>query len=200
MCINITATRRQLPSIMNGVQWVENGVRLKLLSCFRKRLTSDVEPLNGGLCDKMKIVIFIAVSWRAVVVDTAVWSVDSPSTLIRDAEPAGMYRLCKKLADDDLRTGVPRSKPMKKPRKEKRKMTMVSSAIVVLTVDIWSQITLVCEWILTVTLCTYSADTFFMLSDKYWFSSLTVDRVILYHCLQLLDCCSFTSHSESSLT
>jgi len=49
--------------------------------------------------------------------------VDSPK---QDQEPEGMYRLCKKLDDDDLCAGVPRSKPVKKSKKDRRKVSVVS--------------------------------------------------------------------------
>jgi len=37
-----------------------------------------------------------------------------------------MYRLCKKLDDDDLHSGISRSKPVKKSRKDRRKISVVS--------------------------------------------------------------------------
>ena len=61
------------------------------------------------------------------------WSVDSPSTTRQALELAGMYRLCKKLDDDGLRVGVARSKPVKKSRKDRRKVSVVSTCRTVLT-------------------------------------------------------------------
>jgi len=55
------------------------------------------------------------------------WSVDSAR---QDLEPAGMYRLCKKLVDDDAQ--MARSKPVKKSRKDRRKLSMVSVFVTLL--------------------------------------------------------------------
>jgi len=41
-------------------------------------------------------------------------------------EPEGLYRLCKKLDDDQLGAGVTRSKPVRKSRKDRRKVSVVS--------------------------------------------------------------------------
>ena len=46
-----------------------------------------------------------------------------------DLKPAGVYRLPRKQDDDDLHAGVPRSKPVKKQKNVRRKLSMVSISV-----------------------------------------------------------------------
>lgn len=86
-----------------------------------------------------------------------VWSLsDSPSAARQDLEPAGMYRLCKKLDDDDLCVGAVRSKPVKKSRKDRRKISVVSLYNICVSHTADSG----CEWALTLILIvTLSTDS-----------------------------------------
>ena len=64
--------------------------------------------------------------------------VDSQSAASHVVEPEGLYRLCKKLDDDELCAGMTRSKPVKKTRKDRRKLSVVSVRGCVLSPSSWS--------------------------------------------------------------
>jgi len=83
--------------------------------------------------------------------------VDSPPAVRQDIEPAGMYRLCKKLDDDNLCTGMARSKPAKKSRKDRRKVSVVSVCVSLL----WAlfQCTCLLYWVFILAVILYGAET-----------------------------------------